>query len=79
MQCQTGMLVAERPWCDLISYSGGLPMQPMRIHADQVVQDAILEAASKFEVRIAEKLEIYQRAIADLIPTERRVEVEMFA
>lgn len=79
MQCQTGMLVAERTWCDLISYSGGLPMQPMRIHADAVVQDAIVEAATKFETRLAEKLAVYERAITNLIPTERRVEQEMFA
>ena len=77
LQCQTGMLVAERKWCDLISYSGGLPMQPMRIHADDVVQGAILEAASKFEIRLSEKLAIYERAAAELIPTERRVEEEM--
>ena len=79
LQCQTGMLVAEREWCDLISYSGGLPMQPMRIHADPVVQDAIIEAATRFEQRLAEKLAIYEAAIAGLIPTERRIEQEMFA
>jgi len=78
MQCQTGMLVAEREWIDLISYSGGLPMQPMRIHADEVVQTAIVEASSKFEARLAEKLAVYERAIAGLIPTERRIEQEMF-
>lgn len=79
LQCQTGMLVSERKWCDLISYSGGLPMQPMRIHADEKIQAAIVDAATKFEARLAEKLAIYRRAAADLIPTERRVEQEMFA
>lgn len=79
MQCQTGLLVAERDWLDLISYSGGIPMAVMRVHPMPHVHEAILEAVAQFEARLAEKLAIYERAIAELIPTERRIEQEMFA
>jgi len=79
MQCQTGMLVTDRKWCDLVSYSGGLPLAVIRVHADPVIQDAIVAAATAFEKRIAEKLAIYERVAADLIPTERIIEEEMYA
>lgn len=81
MQCQTGMLVSERQWVDLISYSGGLPMTVMRVWPDEAIQNAILEASEAFEARLTEKLAAYWSALADkknrLIPTERRVEEEM--
>lgn len=81
IQVQTGLLVSGRKWCDFISYSGGLPMIPIRVYPDVVVQDAIVTAARAFEERLAEKLARYQDALASnkrLIPTERRVEQEMY-
>lgn len=79
LQCQTGMLVAERKWIDLVSYSGGLPMIPMRIHADAAIQDAILESAASAEAKIAAAMLDFSEAVASmkLPPTERRVEQEM--
>lgn len=81
LQVQGQMLITERKWCDLISYSGGLPMRPMRVWPDLAVQDAILEAAAKFEARINEVVNDFHSALESdpqLIPTERRVEQEMF-
>lgn len=81
IQIQTGLMVSGREWLDFISYSGGLPMVTIRAYSDPVVQDAIFEAARSFEAKLAEKLAKYQRALKSnsrLIPTERRVEVEMF-
>lgn len=78
MQCQTGLLVSEREWLDFISYSGGLPMCVVRVWPDDAVQGAIIEAAAAFEAKLAECLGIYRDASADLIPTERRIEQEMF-
>lgn len=78
MQCQTGMLVTKRKWCDLISYSGGLPLAVIRINADAAIQEAIVAAATAFENKLAEKLAIYERVAANLIPTERVTEMEMF-
>jgi len=81
LQVQTGMLVSERKWCDLISFSGGLPMATMRVEADPVIQNAIVEAATAFENDLKAKLATYNATLASearLIPTERRVEQEMF-
>lgn len=78
MQLQTGLLVTERRWLDFISYCGGMPMCVIRVHPDPVIQDAIIDAASKFEMRLAEKLAAYQQAIDGLIPTERKIEEQMY-
>lgn len=80
LQVQTAMLVTDRKWCDLISYSGGLPMIPMRIERDEVICEAIIEACADAETKIAAIIEDYHAAVAGraLIPTERRVEVEMY-
>jgi hypothetical protein len=80
IQVQGQMLITERKWCDLLSYSGGLPMIPMRIFPDEAVQGAILDAAAKFEARINEVVATWQAALASdlkLIPTERTIEEEM--
>lgn len=81
IQIQTQMLVTRRAWCDFVSYSGGLPMIPIRVYPDAKVQAAIVEAAAAFEARLAEKLAAYQAVLATnkrLVPTERRVEQEMY-
>lgn len=82
LQVQTGLLVSERKWCDFISYSGGLPMVTIRVFPIPEVQAAILEAAAAFEASLSEKLTQYRETLASgarLVPTERRIELEMFA
>lgn len=73
IQIQTGLLVSERKWCDLVSYSGGLPLAVMRVAADPQVQDKILAAASSFEARIREAMDRYRAVVASAgaIPTKR--------
>lgn len=80
LQCQTGLWVTKRKWIDLTSYCGGLEMLPMRLHADPVTQDAIVEAATEFEASIAQIIADYRGAQSSLkmIPTERRVDQEMY-
>jgi predicted phage-related endonuclease len=81
LQVQTGLLVSGRKWLDFISYSGGLPMVTMRVFPDMEVQAAIIAAATAFEQRVAEKWSRYKAAQTSslrLIPTERRIEQEMF-
>jgi YqaJ-like viral recombinase domain len=81
IQVQTGLLVTEREWCDFTSYSGGLPMATIRVFPNAKIQDAIIAAASAFEANISEKLARYHETLesgARLIPTERRVEEEMY-
>ena len=79
LQVQTGLLVTGRAWCDFVSYSGGLPMMVSRIEADTATQDAIVDAAAKFEARINEVVADFHAAVeARGYPaTERRVEEEM--
>lgn len=82
IQTQTGLLVTERAWCDLISYCGGLPMATVRVWPDEKIQAAILDAASAFEARLAKAYETYLSVVASnarLIPTQRKIEQEIFA
>jgi hypothetical protein len=83
IQCQTGLLVTERKWLDFISYSGGLPMFVVRCLPIPEIQDAILEAATAFEIRLKIALEKYNALhdVSDvrLIATERRIIQEMYA
>lgn len=81
LQVQGQLLITGRQWCDLISYSGGLPMVTMRVEPDPVIQDAIVEAAAKFEARISEVIATWhaaQTGAVRLIPTERVIEQEMY-
>ncbi len=80
IQVQTGLLVTGRAWCDFISFCGGLPMCPIRVEAEPETQAAILAAAEAFEDRLSMRLAQYRQALIDnkLIPTERRIEQEMF-
>lgn len=75
IQVQTGLLVTERAWCDLVSYSGGLPLAVIRAYPDPAVQDAIIAAAGDFEKRLAAALARYRDAVAKAgsIQTERIV------
>lgn len=81
LQVQTGLLVTQRKWLDFISYSGGLPMTTVRVLPDEKIQAAIVEVATAFETKLAEKMDLYGKALASttrLLPTERRIEQEMY-
>jgi predicted phage-related endonuclease len=81
LQVQAGLLVTGRKWCDFVSYSGGLHMVTIRVEPDPVAQKAIIDAAAKFEARINEVVADYEAALESvprLIPTERKIEQEMF-
>lgn len=60
MQLQTGLLVSERKWIDFISFSEKLPMAVIRVHPDDKIQAAILEAAEAAEAKIAKIIATYQ-------------------
>ncbi len=80
MQIQAGLLITGREWCDFISYSGGLPMSPIRVEADWEMHAAIVNAAIKFEAQISEAMADFKEAVEttpNMIPTERRIEEEM--
>lgn len=79
VQVQTGLIVTGRKWCDFITYSGGLPLCVVRETACAETQAAILAAAKSAEERIAAAIEKYRTRLTEMkvIPTERRVELEM--
>jgi hypothetical protein len=60
MQHQTGLLVSERRWIDFTSYSKKLPMAVIRVHPDDQIQAAILEASQAAEAKIASIIAIYE-------------------
>jgi len=82
LQLQAGLLVSGRKWIDFVSYCGGLPMVTIRVLPNEEIQTAIIEAATAFEARMATRLTEYRSKLADkdgrFIPTERRIEQEMF-
>jgi hypothetical protein len=81
IQMQTALLVTGRSWCDYVAYCGGMPMAVIRVLPDEKVMDAIVAAATAFEERLAERLDAYNAALASgarFIPTERRIDQEMF-
>lgn len=81
LQVQSELLVTERKWWDFLSYSGGLPLIPMRAYPDDKIHAAIVEACAKTEARISEAMANWRAAIKSepkLIPTEREERQEMF-
>lgn len=81
IQIQTAFLVSDRKWCDFISYSGGLHMLTIRLYPIPIVMDAIESAACAFEDRLKIKWQRYQdvlKSSARLLPTERRIQQELF-
>lgn len=81
VQVQTGLLVSERSWCDLVSYCGGLPMATVRVLPDEKIQGAIIAAATAFESRLKiahEKYDALMASKARLINTERKIYQEIF-
>lgn len=69
-QLQAGMLVADRPWIDYVSYCPGLPLYVKRVHPDPAWQTAIIEAVTQFEETAARQLFEYQALAHDMPATE---------
>lgn len=70
-QCQAGLFVSGRSWCDFISYVGGEPPFVKRVHADPEWFAAIEKAAEHFETKAAQMADQYRNAIRDLPTTDR--------
>lgn len=78
IQLQTGMLVAELDRIDFVSYCGGMPMFVKPVYPDPVYQKAIIAACEGFEQRLSLLLAKYQENARLFLPTERRIEQEMY-
>lgn len=81
IQVQTGLLVSERKWCDFLSFCGGLHMLVLRVYPDAKVHEAIIDAADQFHDKLELLMNSYLERLADksnrLVPTVRRVELEI--
>ena len=80
LQVMTGFIVTKRKWCDYISYSGGLPMAPIRVLPDFTMIEAIIRAATDFEAKVQATVAAYNNKLSTnkrLIPTERTIIQEM--
>jgi putative phage-type endonuclease len=75
-QIQCGLLVSGRAWCDFITFVGGLPLYPIRVHADPKWQDAIITAVTEFERAVTEITRTYESRTAGFPMTERLPEFE---
>lgn len=80
IQVQSGLLISEREWCHFLSYSGGLPMDLIPAEPIAEFQEAITEAATAFEARVAEVIAAYHDSVKarGLHMTERRAPMEMY-
>ena len=70
-QCQAGLLVTGREWCDFISYSGGMPLYIKRVTPDKRWHDAITKAVEAFEANAADMIATYKANTTYLPSTER--------
>lgn len=68
IQHQSGLLVSEWDWIDFVSFSEKLPMAVIRVHPDDTIKAAIIEAAGITEAKIAKILADYGEAI---LPMEK--------
>ena len=70
-QIQAGLLVSQRVWCDYVSFCGGMPLFIKRVPIDPKWQDALQQAAQRFEGNAADALDAFTLATAEMPATER--------
>lgn len=78
LQIQTGLLVTGRKWCDYLSFTGGMPLLPIRVYPDEKVHEAIITACKAFEARIQTVINAYHERLLNKkwVMTERLVEAD---
>lgn len=70
-QCQAGLLVSGRKWCDFVSYVSGMPLFVKRVYPDAQWFEAIEAACIAFEATAVKTVAKYRTATAGLVQTER--------
>lgn len=78
LQIQTGLLVTGRKWCDYLSFTGGMPLLPIRVYPDEAVHEAIIKACTAFEAKIATVMNAYHERLLNekWVMTERLIEAD---
>ncbi len=64
LQCQTGLFVTGRKWCDFVSYSNGLNMVTIRTYPIIEYQEVISAAIVVAETKIQDMISKYSETIA---------------
>lgn len=59
LQVHAAMLISDRDWIDLLSYSNGMAMLTMRVERDESVIEKMLDAAIQFEAKVQAAMESY--------------------
>jgi len=59
LQVHAAMLISDRDWIDLLSYSNGMAMLTMRVERDETVIEKMLDAAIQFEAKVQAAMESY--------------------
>ena len=65
-QMQAGLLATGRAWCDLVGYSSGMAMGPIRVYPDAAWQAAIIAAVKRYEATAAELSATYFERVKGL-------------
>jgi predicted phage-related endonuclease len=60
IQCQSGMMISERPWIDFVQYSNGMELYVERVTPDLELVGIILEATMALEQQIRELVDQYK-------------------
>lgn len=77
-QIQCGLLVADRQWCDFLSFYAGMRPFIKRVERDEKWGAVIVEAVEQFETKAAEMQAEYSNATTGLPDTERLlIDMEM--
>lgn len=76
-QIQCGLLVSGRSWCDYLSYSGGMPLYPVRVEPDERWFKAVTDTVAQFEETAAQMVAKYEAAVVGLPMTERVTELDI--
>lgn len=77
-QIQAGLLVADREWCDFISFYAGMPPFIKRVHRDEKWGAVIVEAVEQFESKAEDMIRAYTDKTTGLPATERLlIDMEM--
>lgn len=74
LQVHAAMLISDRDWIDLLSYSNGMAMLTMRVERDETVIEKMLDAANQFEAKVKAAMESYDAVLKSgaAIPTKYR-------
>ena len=61
LQCQMGLMVTKRKWCDFIQFSNGMVLFDRRVYPDPELHDTLAEAIVDFEALVTDMVIEYMQ------------------